>query len=302
VIRMKRNAGKMFIRGFIRAFMISFFVMTLLLGIGVLTYKLVIKELIITEPVKDTAVVAYKSQETEQITVASVDSISKNLIYSFDEETGEIDKLILEIYRTEDLKLFYVTIPVRTQFTMSDTLYRKLITIYPEIPQIIKLSNIPKYFNRGTVFDYGSLIVEDLLQIKLSYYTTIPNNLFDTIFTEKSVKTDNPQSKSKKDTSQMTMTGQNVPPMVFHKSYIKFIKSLNTNEKLQAYLEDIYTSIQSNLSFSDKMKYLDSYSKTPTKNIVFEIIQGVNQNSAYVIDSELAAKQLMKCTSLSNEE
>src|SRR5690606_12571876 len=100
-----------------------------------------------------------KQQEDEPITKAVIEDISKNLIFHFNDETGEIHNILLEIFHLQEKRMRYITIPVRTQFTMSETLYRKLVMVHPTIPQVIRLSNITKYFDKDMVYDYGTLIV-----------------------------------------------------------------------------------------------------------------------------------------------
>jgi hypothetical protein len=125
---MKRNAGKLFFKGFIR----SFFIVTIILGAGVLSYKATMH---FWKTPKEEAVVAYKEQAVEEhITTARVDDVSKNLIYCYDETTNEINKIVLEIFSCKNNRLTYITLPVRSQITISDTLYRDLVLVNPEIP------------------------------------------------------------------------------------------------------------------------------------------------------------------------
>lgn len=270
---MKQNTGKMFAGIFLK----SLLIVTLLFGVGFLSYQTVMH--FWKAPAADAVAIVEEQKETESITVASLDDVSKNLIFCFNEETGEISKILLEIFNCEKKKLYYITIPVRTQYTMSDSLYQKLILVYPAIPQIIKLSNIAKYFDKNTVYDYDVLIIEDLLTVDISYYTAIGQNLYETMFT-----------------TQVPVSGdRTVPKEVFSEDYITFLKTIQTAEELSKYIEDIYSKVQSNLSLLQKMNYFESYCKTPRSNIHFEILQGVDNNSAYTIDIALAVKQIENC-------
>jgi hypothetical protein len=284
---MKRSVGRMFINGFIK----SVFIVAFLSIAGVVGYQATMHFWQI--PGENDAVVAYKEQpeagnnedignniDTGSITEASVDDISKNLIFSYDEKTNEINKLVLEIFHCKNKKLTYITIPLRTQLTMSDSLYRKLILIHAEIPQMMKLSSISKYFDEETIFPYSVLMIEDLLDIDISYYTALPKSTYDTIFTEKKA----PQKDKENDAS--------IPVESFTDEYIEFIKTLDTEDKISDYIEEIYPTVQSNLDLSQKMNYLESYHKTPISSISFELIKGNDRNSAYEIDSDLAARQL----------
>lgn len=285
---MKKSAGKMFVSSFLK----SFLIILVFASVGVLSYQTVMHYL----KIPDTkAALTTEKQEPVSITQTSIDDISKNLIYCVDDETGEINKILLEIFHCKNKKLYYITIPVRTQFTMTDSLYRKLVPVNPAIPQMIKLSGITKYFEMETVYDYGVLIVEDLLKIKISYYTAIPQSVYETMFiTEKLI----PDSAAQEGTEpEGTEPEETVPKEVFSEDYVIFLKSLKTAEDLSKYIEDIYPSVQSNLTLNEKMNYFDSYCNTPRSNIFFELISGVDHNSAYSIDTDYATQQIAECMS-----
>lgn len=290
---MRSKAKKIFIKGFLQ----SFFIVAILLGAGVLGYQTTMH---FWKPAKEEAVVAYKEQAVpESITEASIDDVSKNLIYSYNEDTKEIDKIILEIFHCENKKMTYITIPMRTQFTMSNELYRKLVLVHPAIPQILKLSTMTRYLDSETVFEYGVLIVADLLDIDISYYTAIPKATFDTIFTEGTASS---EVDGKKGGTEERTTEQMVPVEIFTDEYTDFLKSFQTAEELSTYIEEIYPSFQSNLSLLDKMNYLESYCKTPLSNLSFELIEGNDLNHAFIIDNKLVAQQLEKLTTKNAQE
>jgi hypothetical protein len=266
---LKRNAGKLFVRSFIK----SFIIIASLIIIGAVSYRVVMHFLSI--PAAETLTDS-QGGEAEKITEPSIDEISKNLIYCVDDKTGEISKILLEIFHCKNKKIYYITIPVRTSFTMSDTLYRRLVPVNPTIPQLLKLSGMTRYFTGDTVYEYGVLLIEDLLKIKISYYTVIPQSVYDTMF-----KTE--------------VTGS-YPKEIFTDEYIRFLKTLKTPEDITKYIEEFYSSVQSNLSLAGKKNYTESYSKTQLSGISFELICGTNQNRAYVVDDELAARQIAACT------
>lgn len=277
------------LRMFFKGLLQSFFIVALLLGAGVLGYQLTMKNL---QP--EEAILAYQEDTVpESITQARVDDISKNLIYCYNEDTGEITKLLLEIFDCKNKQLTYITIPMRTQITMSDSLYRKMVAVNPQIPQVMLLSSMTKYLDSDTVFDYGVLMLDDLLGIDISYYTATPQSTYDTIFTEK-VPTD---SDGNTDDGEINNTsGQTLPVEAFTDDYITFLKTIKTEEELGTYIESFYSDVRSNLSAHDKMNYLDSYRATPLSNVSFELISGNNQNSAFLIDKEQSAQRLNELT------
>lgn len=274
---MKKTAGRMFIRGFVR----SFFIIMILFSVGALGYMATVY---FWRSPKEDAIEAYqKEPDSASISLASVDDVSKNLIYCYNEETHEIVKMVLEIFHCKDKKMTYITIPVRTQFTMSNNLYKNMILVNPEIPQVMKLSTMPKYLEPEVIFDYGVLIVEDMLGIDISYYTAIPQTTYETMFSEKG---------QRKSDSEDISTDKLLPIETLSDDFMKQVKKLNTSEKLADYITEIYPSFQSNLSLQDKLKYLDCYMETDKSSITFEMIQGNNKNSAYFIDYGLAAIRL----------
>lgn len=293
---MRQSAGKMFIRVFLK----SLFIVIILFGVGMLSYQTVMH---FWKAPDNDSIYAFKQQQVpESITEPTLDDISKNLIFSVNEETGEINKILLEIFQCENKKLYYITIPIRTQFTMSDSLYQKLILVDPAVPQIFKLSSITKYFDKAAVYDYGVLIVEDMLGIDISYYTAIGQSVYETMFTTETLDSEKASLEVGQDSalpdeamSEVSSTRM-VPKEVFSEDYDVFLKTIKTAEELSNYIEDTYPSVQSNLSLSEKMEYFDSYCKTPRGNIFFELISGVDKNSAYILDKDLVTRQLAKCT------
>jgi hypothetical protein len=201
-----------------------------------------------------------------------LDDVSKNLIFCVNEKNGEITKLLLEIFPCAKHKLYYITIPVQTQFTMSDTLYRELVLVDPAIPQVIKLSGITKYFPEDKLYDYGVLLLEDLLKLKLSYYTVVPDSVYHSIFVTEETRE------------------------IFTPEFDEFRKTLKTEKQVSDYLKTFYDTISSNLSVTDKLKYTESYLGLTYEDIFFDRIAGNQTNSAYVIDTAKAAEQLTAMT------
>lgn len=261
---MREDARGLFARRFLKSmvFVLIFF------GVGVLSYQIVIH----LWNVPDTPVVTPVQNEEskkEQITVPSIEDISKNLIYVVDSDTGELKVLLLEIFHCEDKRMEYITIPIRTQITLSEALYQKLTLVHPAIPQVMKLSAMPGYFDKDVIYDYCLLIIQELIGIEISYYTVIPDDIYNTMFTSK-----------------------DYIHSVFSSEYKEFLRSIKTGEELRAYIEDIYPKFISNLTLFEKMNYFESYLQTPLNNVTFDLINGIDKNSAYYIDRTLAKKQI----------
>ncbi|MDF2908014.1 MAG: putative rane protein [Herbinix sp.] len=291
----KRTAKSMFIRGFLQ----SFFIVSILMAAGAFGYQMTMKlwmiepeEIEITEEPVPTPI---------PITSPTVDEVSKNLIFCYDSETHRINKLVLEIFHCENKQMTYITIPMSTQFTMSDILYKKLITVQPSVPQIFRLSTMTRYLDPEVVFDYGVLMIEDMLELDVSYYTVLPIELYQAVFEERSVpegiRANNLQastnkkesSTEKKDTTEAKL----IVAEVFQQEYVPILEKIESVEELSTYIEDMYDKLQSNLTLREKMNYLESYSKTSLEDISFTRIAGNDRNSGFVVDERLVLEQLL---------
>ncbi len=296
----KQTAKSMFIRGFLQ----SFFIVAILLSAGIIGYQMTMQLWMIPE--KEPEAVITPEPTPEPITVPSVDEVSKNLIFCYDSETGIISKLVLEVFHCEQKQLTYLTIPMSTSFTMSDTLYKKLIAIKPSIPQMLRLSAMVRYLDASVVFDYGVLMVEDMLGIDISYYTVIPIELYQSIFEEQSIPEGisaadilgvepKIQTEDSEDTTMSdTVSTDPVVAEVYTKNYIQMIRGLDSTEKISTYIEETYDQLESNLKVREKMNYLESYSRTTLRNVTFTRLTGDDKNSGFVMNSEAVRQQLLE--------
>lgn len=274
---MRKSAGKIFAIRFLKSLLFFIFIGIII----VFVYKLVINVYGDEDERFVEAVTAVRKQTF--LTEASIDDVSKHLIYCVDEETGDITKLILEIYDCQRLMLYYITIPIKTQLTLSDSIHRELVLIKPSIPGFLKLSAITGYLPKETVYEYGVLMIEELLKIQISYYTVVPQSIYDTVFETELIgqKANNKQSPENA-----------FPREVFSDVFLEHLRTIETETGLRNYIEELYTKVTSNLSFEDKLNYIESYLSTQGKNIIFEVIAGEDSNSAYTIDEFLVDKQL----------
>jgi hypothetical protein len=64
---------------------------------------------------------------------------------------------------------------------------------------------------------------------------------------------------------------------VFTGQFIKEIEKLDTKEKIQAYLEELYPKLTSNLSLQDKINYIESYSELDAEQVSFMRLAGKNK-------------------------
>ncbi len=284
--KQKQTAKSLFIRGFLQ----SFFIVAILLTVGIIGYQATMKRWMI-QPEK-TEVVKKPEPTIAPITEPSIDDVSKNLIFCYDSENHIISKLILEVFHCERKQLTYITIPMSTQFTMTDVLYKKLIAVQPSIPQLIRLSTMIRYLDSTVIFDYGVLMIEDMLDLDISYYSVVPTELYQSIFEERSI----PDSISA--TALLSKAEQPEAEMivaeVFKKEYIERMDTQKGKEEISSDIETLYEEIKSNLSLEGKMNYLESYSMTSMDDVSFTRIGGYDRNSGFVVDDSKALQQLQE--------
>ncbi len=306
----KKSIKSMFIRGFLQ----SFFIVAILLAAGVAGYQLTIKRWTVQEQVQE--VLQVPEPTKTPISEVRMDDISKNLIFCYDSDTNTIRRLVLEVFHREKKQLTYLTIPMNTQLVLSDTLYKELVLYQPAMPQMLRLSAVAGYLEAPVIFDCVVLMVEDLLELPISYYSVLPDALYGTIFEEKDILPDTTakmllspqkpkQGKSgdgKSGVGTSGQTGEVQEAEVFTGEYLKLLKTLDDEAELEAYIEELYQEMSSNLPLSDKMNYLDSYFGISMEDISFTRIAGENKNSGFAVDLIGTIRQLNKLEVYSRED
>ncbi len=271
MIYLKRSAGRIFLR----AFILSIFIIIVLLSAGILGYRLTLQW---WQPEKQESEDAFQGEtqpETEH--EINLEDSTTNLIFCYNEEAGKITRTILEILNSQKEQITYITIPMSTEIKLSDTLYRKMTLANPDMPQFLQLTAISSYFNMDSVFEHGTVIIGELLGLKINYYTAIPQEEYEKMFYSKDqIKIKNMEQSEYVDQQQKIEN--------FTATYIKELKKMKTEDDIRIYLEEIYPSLTSNLSLSDKLKYIESYKRITTKNITFELISGENTNQSFKLD------------------
>lgn len=263
----KKSAGAVFLRGFGT----SVLVICLLFLAGFASYKVSLfyfneKGVSRDSKASDMIQELYGSVEVEDV--------SKNLIYSVDQESGKIKSIVLEIFNTNTKNMDYITIPVKTEFTISNELYQKLAATGCEAPQIIKLSSIYKYFSEDTLYEYGELIINDLLGIDISYYTVVEPAVFKKMFK----KTEYQTAVQSADTARV----QTVQMWSLSESYKNEIKAIEKEEKaVKDYIERAYESCTSNLPASSKKQYAQDYLKWNVDYTYYYVLPGIVEDTSY---------------------
>ena len=193
-----------------------------------------------------------------------VEEVSKNLILSVNEETGRIKKILIEILNSETGNLDYITVPNSLEFTMSYDLYKKLASANGDVPQIISVKKIHKYFQGESIYQCAQLLLEDVLDISFSYYTAIPSGVFDDMF------------RTKKGTGIQ----------VWRKPFQEQMKAISTVEGYQEFFHKYYEKVQSNLAENNKCTYASAYLKGGPNQVAFHKVSGEKSGNAFVLSVE----------------
>ena len=233
---------------------------------------------------------------------ATVDEISKNLIFVSDDK-NRITHLLLEICNTKTCNMDYITIPVKTDYTIPSTMYRKLCQINPEIPQVIRVSSMKSYFSEDEeAYGYGLLIIEKMLGTDISYYTAIDEEVYENHYREEKVKiayktksdlynTPDPEGTVPKTT---TTIKTKLKISVCSDSFVRQLTDLGSDEeKILEYIKDDYERIISNLPRESKSSYAKTYMKMNPAYFHYWGIPALYADGAYHINKK-AAKRALK--------
>lgn len=235
---------------FIRIFFRSMGVMLLALGIGFVSYFITLHYYRAHEmPVDDSV----KEVVLDIVSDAKVTDIAQNLICVTDKKGTAIRYMLLEVFNTNTERLDYINLPVEESITLSNELYQRLYAANEEVPQVMKLANLNRYFNDGTVFEYAEVIVGELLDTEISFYTVMPKSQFQKIFRIR----DGAFPESTTDIA------------VYKKNFWNTCSTLVSEQKVEDYIETMYESIASNLSVNNRKKYASDYTKLSREQIHF---------------------------------
>lgn len=212
---------------------------------------------------------------------ATLDEVSKNLIFVWDDSKNKITGCVLEVFDSKNYDMTYFNISCNSQLTLSADLFQRLYQINPEIPQVLKLSNLCKYFeDEENAYAYGQLILEEYFDIDISYYTTVNKADFEQAFEQKNVSNGINANKGK--------------GYVLKDSFIKELSKLKGEDELKGYLEDLYDNTISNLDTSDRLSYAKSYIKVNPETIQYLTLPCKKEGKNYVFRLDKAKKILNK--------
>lgn len=162
----------------LRTFMKTMGIILLLIAVGVGSYYLTMLYYKTTE--RDE-----RSTKYTHVIDINVGSESSNLIYSVDSDTKKVKTIVLELFDKETGNLDYVTIPSKTQISLSQKKYNEYLEISEQIPQIVTLQDINEYFSGDVAYEYGILLLQEELNVEIGYFTALDSEEFSKRFKQK---------------------------------------------------------------------------------------------------------------------
>ena len=200
------------------------------------------------------------------------ENVSKNLILGVDAESEKVNRIVIEIVNKDAKSINYITVPSNMEYTMSYELYKKLATVNNEIPQIIRLNQVHKYFKAENLCQCIQLLLEDALDIKMSYYTKINMEVYKEMF-----------AMDKTNGIQKWTT-----------SYENEMIALKSKEEYEVFFDKYYDKVSTNLARKDKDLYIDTYLECVPEMVFYSIVCGEKMDSSFVVAVEETNSMLNK--------
>ena len=237
-------------------------ILALLVGVGLLSYYL--------------TMLYYKQTDREErattyqhVIDISAGTESSNLIYSYNENDGKVDAMILELFDQDSKNLTLVTIPANTTVTLSPETYQEMAKVNANIPQSMKLFDVPSYFMGDVAYEYGVMALQDALPVDIGYFTAIPKTKF-AMYYELGTKKDKCYSPTE--------------------AYISSMKKCTTKSDMDDMLKDLFDEQISDLTLSQKLGYSEALSKVNWDLIHIYVLKGKDDGTSFTINAKKSKK------------
>lgn len=238
----------------------SFMLVILLMLVGVASYKFTMKYYEVSEGEG-----ASGNDVLDIVGDVTADEVSKNIIYSVDPETKKIESVVIEILNTLTGNLDYITIPDSYQMVINNEMYQRLYAAGVDVPQVMKLGQLNKYFKDDTAYEYGILLIEGSLGIDIGYYTAMTSEDFNKVFAKDT------ETGCYKLTDSILSEAGSVTDIDDMESFIK--------EKCEAYT--------TNIKIKSKLKYAECFMNVKPEFVYYHVIPGAVVDGAYDADEKL---------------
>ena len=297
---MKKNAVLFFFKSLLK----SILVIVSILAVGVISYKVSYQYL--SKQLEEGKLDVQEKELESILDQAKTDEISKNLIYVVNDKQM-ITHMMLEICNTKTNNMDYITIPTNTDYTIPAKMYQKLCVVDEEIPQIVRLSKLRRYFSDledAEAYGYAELIMEKLLKTDISYFTVISQGIYDLHYQEQKMTTQYAKvldgsgqsasaSPSPGEQAQQYNSSVTMKVTVLSDSFTNQLKDIAGDEtKIMAYIKDQYNQdgIQSNLTVYNKIGYIESYMKMDSSLYHYWALPGEYNGKLFTVDTASASK------------
>ncbi len=246
-----------------RTFLKTMGIIVLLIAVGVGSYFLTMLFYQTTE--RDERCTKYK-----HVMDVSAGSESSNLIYSVDSETKKIKVMVLELFDKETGNLDYITIPVKTQISLSEDKFHEYMEISEQIPQIVTLQDINQYFTGDVAYEYGILLLQEELNVDIGYFTALDSKEFSKRFDQ----TDGAYKPSEE--------------------YLEAVGKNKDESEMKKFIEKEWDSVISNIKLVQKQQYAAAFLKVKPAYIYAHRAYAEEVKGGATLDAKKTKKMIDK--------
>ena len=100
----------------------------------------------------------------------SPEQVPVTVYYIMEDSAKKISKLYIEVFPVGSETIFYMELPTDSKVNLSEGLYKSLQTYGPELPQHVKLCNMPESFSAEYRFTACNRILSELLGMTFTEY------------------------------------------------------------------------------------------------------------------------------------
>lgn len=302
---MKKNAVIFFLKSLFK----SILVICSVLAVGVISYKISYE--VLSQQAKQGKIEVNEQEIEEILEEAETLELSKNLIYVVDDKKN-ITHMMIEICNTTTGNMDYVTVPVKTDYIIPAKMYQKLCVVDEEIPQIVRISKLRKYFadlEDEQAYGYAELIMEKMLGVDITYYTVISEELYESHYEEvkattsfEKISTASATTETSEETEEKEQKGYTASVTmklsVASEAYLQQMADMNGDrEKIVEYIKGQYAQedkVQSNLTVYSKIAYIETYEKMNAEYYHYWGIPGTFNGNIFTIDTSSASAFIKK--------
>ncbi len=223
-----------------RTFLKALGVMALLIAVGFVGYFLTMLFYNITSR-------SERSTQYSHVIDVTTGTDSRNLIFSYDEKSMLINRIVLEIYHSDTNNMDYVTIPSGTTIEVSGKTYTEMLKASQEVPQIVRLSRLNKYFTGDVAYEYGIMALEEATGTDIGYFTAMKSTKFEELFVNRGTKEEAYYAPSQK--------------------MLDEVAKCQDSYDLSDLIEDYWSDMICNITCAQKTQYAASFKKVKPEQI-----------------------------------